>query len=136
MSSIIVQTAARALVPAIFVCAAALFIRGHHLPGGGFSAGLLAVAAGALLLLVFGAERVRATVRTSARALLGVGLALAVVSGFVGAAKGEAFLAGVWGELPLGAEVVKVGTPLLFDLGVLFVVVGFGTNLLLMTEEG
>ena len=72
MSSIIVQTAARALVPAILVCAAALFIRGHHLPGGGFSAGLLAVAAGALLVLVFGAERVRATVRTSTRALLGV----------------------------------------------------------------
>jgi multisubunit Na+/H+ antiporter MnhB subunit len=135
MSSVIVQTSARALVPATLACAAVLFVRGHHLPGGGFSAGLLAVAASALLLLAFGRKRVRATMRSSARALLGVGLALAVASGFFGAASGEAFLTGVWGAVELGPETVKVGTPLLFDVGVLLVVVGFGVNLLLLSEK-
>jgi multisubunit Na+/H+ antiporter MnhB subunit len=135
MSSMIVQTTARALVPAILVCAAALFVRGHHLPGGGFSAGLLAVAASALLLLAFGSERVRETLRTSARALIAGGLALAVLSGLVGAAAGEAFLTGVWSAVPLGSEVVKVGTPLAFDAGVLLVVIGFGVSLLLVSEE-
>ncbi len=136
MNSLIVQTTARALVPAILVCAAALFLRGHHLPGGGFSAGLLVVAASALLLLAFGSERVRETLRTPARALLAGGLALALLSGLIGAAAGEAFLTGVWSAVPFGADLVKVGTPLVFDAGVLLVVTGFGVNLLLMIEEG
>jgi multicomponent Na+:H+ antiporter subunit B len=136
MSSLIVQTTARALVPAIIVCAAALFLRGHHLPGGGFSAGLLVVASSALLLLAFGSERVRETLRASARALLAGGLALALLSGLVGALAGEAFLTGVWSAVPLGANLVKVGTPLVFDAGVLLVVIGFGVNLLVMIEEG
>ena len=136
MSSLIVQTTARALVPAILVCAAALFLRGHHLPGGGFSAGLLVVAASALLLLAFGSQRVRVTLRISARALLAGGLALAVLGGLIGSVAGGAFLTGVWCAVTLGSELVKVGTPLVFDAGVLLVVIGFGVNLLLMIEEG
>ena len=136
MNSLIVQTTARALVPAMLVCSVALFLRGHHLPGGGFSAGLLVVAAGALLLLAFGSGRVRDTLRTSARSLLAGGLALAVVSGLIGAVAGEAFLTGVWSAVPLSSDLVKVGTPLVFDAGVLLVVIGFGVNLLLMVEEG
>ena len=95
MNSLIVQTTARALVPAILVCAAALFLRGHHLPGGGFSAGLLVVAASALLLLAFGSQRVREMLHTPTRALLAGGLALAVLSGLVGPVSGEPFRAGV-----------------------------------------
>ncbi len=133
--TLIVQTTARALVPAMLLCSAVVFARGHHLPGGGFSGGLLAVAAFALLLVARGRHDVERTLRFSSRGFLVLGLGLAVASGLLGTFHQAPFLTGLWTSLEFGAISLKLGTPLLFDAGVYFVVLGFGTSLLRLVGD-
>jgi multisubunit Na+/H+ antiporter MnhB subunit len=78
-----------------------------------------------------GAGSVRAVLRIDPRKVAGLGLACALGAGLIGVAAGEDFLRGLWIELPSG----KLGTPLLFDLGVYLVVLGGVIALVLALEE-
>lgn len=102
-----------------------LFFAGHNAPGGGFIGGLVA---GAALVLRYLADSPRESDLFSARfanSVLGVGLIIAVATGFGGWVWGTAFLesAVLKVELPL-IGTVKATTSLLFDVGVYLVVVG------------
>jgi multisubunit Na+/H+ antiporter MnhB subunit len=120
----------------LFVVSVVLFLRGHDEPGGGFIGGLVASAAVALALLAFGAERVRQAVRFHPRHLLGIGLALALSSGLFALLAGDPVMTGQWVEIPLGlAGPLKLGTPLLFDVGVFLTVIGFTLTIVLTLEE-
>jgi multicomponent Na+:H+ antiporter subunit A len=124
--SLILQTATRLLVLLLLTLSASLLWQGHNLPGGGFVGGLVAAGAFSLYMLAFGAEESRRLLRLHPRSLVAIGLALALGSGLVAAVSGEDFLTGQWIDLAIGAgEPVKLGTPLLFDLGVYLVVIGF-----------
>ena len=46
------QTTARVVAPLILLVSAVLFFQGHKLPGGGFIAGVIAIAGLAVLVLV------------------------------------------------------------------------------------
>ncbi len=99
-----------------------VLLRGHNEPGGGFIGGLLAAAGFVVHGLAFGPGHARRLLRTSPLALLASGLLLATLSGVPGLLRGQPYLtAQWWGELlTLG----KVGTVLLFDIGVYLVVLG------------
>lgn len=134
MSSLILSTAARYLLPLMLLFSVFLLLRGHNEPGGGFIGGLVAAAAFALYAFAFDVAHARRTLRTDPHVLIASGLALALLSGLLPLAVGKPFLKGLWldGEWPaLG----KVGTPLLFDLGVYLVVFGIMVMILFALAE-
>ncbi len=134
MDSLIVRTAARLIVPLQLAFSLILTLRGHNEPGGGFIGGLVAACAVALYAVANGVPAARRALRVDPQRLLSAGLLLAVVSGMPAMLQGRPFLSAVWGgSLPtLVAGEVKLGTPLLFDIGVYLVVAG-STLLVLFT---
>jgi multicomponent Na+:H+ antiporter subunit B len=136
MDSLILRSAARLLLPLLLLFSIFLLLRGHNEPGGGFSAGLVAAAAFALLTIATDVPTTRRTLRMSPRIFIGAGLLVATASGAVGLIGGGAFLTGLWAELPLpGGAKLAVGTPLLFDVGVYLVVIGVVLTIVLSLME-
>ncbi|MGP1272031.1 MAG: Na+/H+ antiporter subunit B [Phycisphaerales bacterium] len=134
--SLILQTAARVLLPLMLVLSIVVLLRGHNAPGGGFVGGLLAASGFSLYALSFSASEARRLLRVSPLVLLGIGLIAAVVSGLLAMAQGSPFLEGRWASVPVPGfpEPLKVGTPLLFDVGVYLVVLS-GTFLMALSLE-
>ncbi len=124
-TSPIVSLAVRAVTPIALVVAAYVLFAGHNQPGGGFAAGLML---GAIIVLrtIAGIQQPR-----NATVWLSVG---GVIAGLVVIAPllwGEPLLDQVvvtW-EAPL-LGTVKTGSALLFDLGVVAIVVGLVIALL------
>ena len=135
--SVILRTATRFLITLLFVTALFLLWRGHNEPGGGFIGGLVASGAFALYLIAFGETAMRRLLRVDPRDLLTAGLAIAVASGLFAVAANEAFLTGQWMTLYLGNGLapLKLGTPLLFDIGVFLAVIGFALTIVLALEQ-
>lgn len=116
-SSPILRTIARYAVPLTLVVATRIFFQGHDLPGGGFIAGVLLAAAGAMYMLAFGAERLA---RVAWWRLSILGLLVAIVTGTVPLLRGRAYVDNV--ILHVGD--VHLPSATFFDLGVLLIVVG------------
>jgi multicomponent Na+:H+ antiporter subunit B len=135
VNSIILRTATQLLLTILLLFSVFLLLRGHDLPGGGFIGGLVAAAAVALYTLAFGPVAAQAMLRVPPQALLGVGLLAAVVAGLLALLTGEAFLTGQWWIIDLGNDrVLKLSSPLLFDIGVYLVVVGTILTMLFSLE--
>lgn len=132
--SLILRTAARLLLVLMLVLAIYVLLRGHNEPGGGFIGGLLAAGGVAIYQLACGVARARRLLRIDPRALTGCGLLVALAAGVAGWLDGRAFLTGLWmaGEVP---GVGKLGTPLLFDLGVFLLVIGAALTILFTLDE-
>ena len=135
MNALVLQTTARLLVLLLVVFSVLVLIRGHNEPGGGFIGGLLCGLAFATHALSFGIRRTRRLMRVDPYRLLGVGLLLAAGSGTVAVLRSQPFMTGQWlGEVP---GIGKVGTVLIFDIGVYLVVLGAAVMILvgLMGED-
>lgn len=137
MGSMILRVGVRLMLPVLLLFSIFLLLRGHNLPGGGFIGGLVAGAAVLLQLLAFGPEQIREYFPLNFRLLLPFGLILAILAGLLGFLIGQPFLTGVWVTVPIfGFGEVKLGSPLLFDIGVYLVVIGMSVEVvLLMAEE-
>jgi multicomponent Na+:H+ antiporter subunit B len=136
VNSIILRTATQLLLAILLLFSFFLLLRGHDLPGGGFIGGLVAAAAVALYAIAFGPEAAHAMLRVHPRALLGLGLLVAVVAGLLALLQGAPFLTGQWWIVELGSgNQLKVSSPLLFDIGVYLVVVGTILTMLFSLEE-
>lgn len=136
MTSLILQTTSRYLLPLLLVFSLFLFERGHNEPGGGFVAGLVAAAPFALYSIAYGASDTRRLLRLDPRWLIGVGLLCALTASFLGVVAGETFLTGLWSYVNVpGLGRVDVGTPVLFDLGVYLGVLGVTLTIILAMEE-
>jgi multicomponent Na+:H+ antiporter subunit B len=134
--SLILRSAAQFLMPLLLLFSLFMLLRGHHEPGGGFIAGLIAAAAIALRLLAVGLDAARQTLHVDPRRLLAVGLLVALAAALWGPLRGEPFFSGMWGTLPLPLlGKVKLGTPLLFDFGVYLVVIGSVLTLVITLAE-
>jgi multicomponent Na+:H+ antiporter subunit B len=121
-------------LPVFLLFSVFLLFRGHNLPGGGFVGGLVAASGFTLYALAQGPEAVRKALRLSLKSLVGIGLLLAVLSGMIAVGAGGAFLTGLWTYLRVGQEIdLHLGTPLIFDIGVFFVV--FGTVLTIVLAQ-
>jgi multicomponent Na+:H+ antiporter subunit B len=141
MTTVIMRTTARIVVPIILVVAISLFLQGHSLPGGGFIGGVLTVAAFALIYVAYNLDYLESGVldrevahertlgdnRTVAayRRLFMLGLAVVVASGVAGIVVGEPFLAQTYTyiHLPLFGE-IELASAVVFDFGIYCVVVG------------
>jgi multicomponent Na+:H+ antiporter subunit B len=123
MPSLILSTATRYLLPLLLLFSIFILLRGHNEPGGGFVGGLIAAAAFGLYAFAYGVARARQALRLTPRYFIGVGLLIAVSSGIISLLNGRPFMTGVWLEEPLPV-LGKVGTPVMFDVGVYLVVLG------------
>jgi multicomponent Na+:H+ antiporter subunit B len=122
------------LTPILVMFAILLFLRGHDYPGGGFIAGLTVAAAIELHILARGAPLVRKQMGGYLLPLAGAGLLTAVSAALIGL-YGGGFFKGVWIEFYFLGLKFKMGTPQLFDLGVMLVVVGMAITFLLNLSE-
>lgn len=123
MNSIILATVSRLLTGLLLVFSVFLLLRGHNLPGGGFAGGLVAACAVVLHALANGFPSARRLLGVYPRIIMAGGLFVAIIAGLAGTVAGRPFLTGLWDKTPLPV-VGKLGTPLLFDAGVYFTVVG------------
>ncbi|MFB6112002.1 MAG: MnhB domain-containing protein [Halobacteriaceae archaeon] len=142
MTTVVLRTTVRTVLPIILVLSVALFIQGHNLPGGGFIAGVLTSAALALVYIAYGVdylesevldvtggtrlEHIQHQIVTEYRLLFAAGLGIAVGSGLVAVALGyPLFTQAVLfvKHVPLYGE-VELASAVVFDLGVYAVVVG------------
>jgi multicomponent K+:H+ antiporter subunit A len=113
------------MFPVIITFSVYLFMRGHDLPGGGFSAGLTLSIAFLLQYLAGGTRWAEDRVRILPLRWMGAGLLTAVLTGAGAWLLGYPFLTSHsrYLELPLIGK-VPAATALLFDLGVFSLVVG------------
>ena len=134
MNSIILATVSRLLTGLLLVFSVFLLLRGHNLPGGGFSGGLVAASAFVLASFASGFPAGRRLLVVPPRVIMGFGLVVALVAGLAGNVAGYPFLTGLWDTTPFPV-VGKLGTPLLFDVGVYFAVLGVTTLIVFSLGE-
>lgn len=135
MDSVILRTATQVLITLLLLLSIWLFLRGHNAPGGGFIGGLVGACAFALYTIAYGVNKTREVLFFKPLNLIGVGLLIAVFSGWLSLFLLDSFLTGQWFKLKLFGDTIKLGTPVLFDLGVYFVVIGVTLTMLLGLEE-
>lgn len=125
--SVLVRQGLKPMAVILLLVALMLLWRGHNQPGGGFIAALVAACAVLLVALGFGSRIASNVMRTSPASICGIGLAIAAGAGVIALLRDQPFLTGNWifpGGLPLG-------TPLLFDVGVMLTVFGAVMHMLL-----
>lgn len=136
MHSLILKTATRLLVGLILTFSVYLLLRGHNAPGGGFAAALVAGTGFALFAIAEGPAVVRQAIRIAPQKIAMGGLGLALVSGLVAPLVGRPFFTGIWWIWEnQQASKLAIGTPLFFDVGVFFAVLGTILTLILALEE-
>lgn len=117
---VLLEEAARLLVPVILIASVWLLLRGHNAPGGGFIGGMVAVSATALVGVTRGADAALRGLPLGALRLSCLGVLVALAAGLPALFTGAPYMTHLWGEL-FG---VKVSTVLVFDLGVYLAVWG------------
>jgi len=132
VQSVILKTATRLMVGMILVFSVYLLLRGHHEPGGGFVAALVAGTAFALFAIAEGPGKVRRAIRVRPATIAFSGLSIAIIAGLPAVFSSRPFLTGIWWHL---GSIFYVGTPLLFDIGVFLAVLGAILAILLALEE-
>ena len=136
MPSLILKTATRLLVGLILTFAVYLLLRGHNAPGGGFAAALVAGTGFALFAIAAGPAVVRQALRIAPQKIAMGGLGLAIGTGLATPLSGRPFLTGIWWIWKNGpTQELAIGTPLFFDVGVFFAVLGTILSLILALEE-
>lgn len=127
MQSEILKIAALHLNPILLIISLFVLYRGHNEAGGGFIGGLIAGSSFILYAIAFGVEQAQKLRLVKPVFFIGLGLLIAIISGLIGLIYGSAntVMEGVWISIKLfNGDNIKLGTPLLFDIGVYFVVAG------------
>ena len=125
MNSAILQIAQRYVRALLLIFAVIALLRGHNHPGGGFIAGLLAGLSMVMKSFAYDIEMVSREMKLKPAGFMAAGLLLILLSTFPSLVNGASFMKGYWLQLPLPLiGEIKLGTPLLFDTGVFFGVIG------------
>jgi len=112
-----------------------ILLRGHHHPGGGFIGGLVASSGFALYGFAYGMPEARRVLFFDPLKMIGVGLLTAVSSGLLSPILNQdPFMTSLWGETSYPA-LGKLGTPLMFDIGVFLTVIGVTMLIILTLDE-
>ncbi len=125
MNSTLLQIAARYLKFLFLVFAVIALFQGHNHPGGGFIGGLIAALVAVYKSMAYSSAQVQSRLSIKPEQYMGIGLICALLSFVPGILAGTPLMKGQWYSfnIPiLGA--LKLGTPLLFDIGVFFTVIG------------
>lgn len=135
MNTVIFRTIAPALTAIMLVFSVFVLLRGHNEPGGGFIGGLIAASAVAIYGIAAGVTEVRKALRIDPLAIAAAGLILAGLSGFVSLFYEVPFLTGIWNTVIFDQVSISISTPMFFDIGVYFVVLGTISAIALALEE-
>ncbi|MDP5226752.1 MULTISPECIES: Na+/H+ antiporter subunit A [Arthrobacter] len=129
--SILFEVVTRLIFHTMVVFSVYLLFAGHNLPGGGFAGGLMAGMALTIRYLAGGRFELAEALRMSPGLVLGLGLALAAVSGLAPfLLGGNVFQAAILHfTLPVFGD-VKFVTSTFFDIGVYLVVIGLVLDVL------
>ncbi|MEF3273155.1 MAG: Na+/H+ antiporter subunit B [Chloroflexus sp.] len=133
--SLILRTVSRLMMPLLMVLSIFMLLRGHNLPGGGFIGGLLASSSIILQIVAFGPKTAQRILPVNYLLLAAFGVFFAAIWGLPALLAGLPYMQAFWLPEPIPG-VGKIGTPVLFDVGVYFTVVGVTTKIaLLLVEE-
>lgn len=134
MNSIILKTTSKILLPVLMIFSFFLLLRGHNEPGGGFIGGLVASAGIIFYTISYGTQIARELIRVNPFNIIASGLFIAIGSAIYSLFLGELFMTGKWTSFALPV-IGKIGTPLIFDVGVYLVVIGITINIIFTLEE-
>jgi len=128
MNSLFLRVSSGLIVPIMLLIALLLVVRGHNSPGGGFVGALVAVAAISLDVL---ARDVKATrfIKSAPIAIL-LGTLSLITCIILARVNGYPLLTAIWYKTTLWGYKIKVGTPLLFDFGIFFIIFGSISSLI------
>lgn len=137
MTSLILKTGIRVIVPLAMLFAAYMTLKGHNEPGGGFIGGLVFAVAFVLFRMSFGREAFEAMIPIHPRRIIAMGLGLALLTAVVPLFMGQPLLRSHVDLIPMPfqAEPLHFASAMFFDLGVLLVVVGVSLGLIQRLSE-
>lgn len=135
MRTVIFRTIAPYLASLMVLFSIFVLLRGHNEPGGGFIGGLIAASAFAIYGIACGVSAVRRAIYFHPMALSAFGLFLGALAGVPSFFAQVPFLTGLWAFPKVFGVELALSTPLVFDIGVYFVVVGAITSIALALEE-
>ena len=130
MSSVILRTAVRFILPLTFLYAAYAALKGHNGPGGGFIAGLIASVGLCTYRMSYGDRAFHRLLPIHPRWLMFIGLGLAAGVAALPMLFGQPLLRSASTTLHLGGADVHLVSATAFDLGVLLVVVGVAVGMI------
>ncbi len=137
LTSTLLRTSMRLILPLGLLFAAYLFFKGHNEPGGGFIAGLVASVVLATYRMAKGPEALKRLLPIKPGALAATGLMIALATAVVPILFGLPVLTSRNGYIPLaGADPFHFSTVVFFDIGVLIVVIAVSVGVInRLTEE-
>ncbi|MBA2329323.1 MAG: Na+/H+ antiporter subunit B [Chitinophagaceae bacterium] len=134
MRTIILKTASNYLLPLLLLFSVFILLRGHYQPGGGFVGGLVASIAFVLHAFANGLKSTQEFLRYHPGIAIPIGLTISLLSGVLPLLSGLPFMKGSWFKDPVPV-IGMVGSPLFFDIGVFFVVIGVTLTILFTISE-
>lgn len=134
MYSVILSTASKYLLPLLLLFSFFLLLRGHNEPGGGFVGGLVAAAAYALYFIANGVEEAEKLLKAEPIELISSGITIALISTIPSLLFGKNFMSGIWFDTNFPV-IGKIGTPLIFDIGVYLLVLGIALKIIFSLAE-
>lgn len=132
--SIILRTVAQLMLPLLLMLSIFMLLRGHNLPGGGFIGGLVGACAIILQLIAFGPTFARRILPVNYLMLTAFGVFFGAIWGLPAMFGGQPFMFALWIEQPIPG-IGKMGTPVMFDIGVFLAVIGVTTKIALLLAE-
>lgn len=118
----ILEQASYLLAPAMLFLSVMMLFRGHNYPGGGFIGSLFATAAITLMLL--SKTMTHKHIIRLASMLLVTGVAALLTSLMLAIGYSKPLLTALWIKKSSLGLSIKLGTPLLFDIGIYSTVIG------------
>ena len=128
--SLIFATTAHIVAALMLVFSLYLLLRGHNEPGGGFIGALIAVIGFALLMFAESPKYVRDRLYYAPFSIALFGIFLSFVAGLMSFAFNLPFLTGLWWK-----DILPLGTPLIFDVGIYLAIIGGVMGMLLRVNE-
>nr|WP_319389722.1 Na+/H+ antiporter subunit B [uncultured Cohaesibacter sp.] len=135
MQTLIFRTTAPFLAALMILFSIFVTLRGHNDPGGGFIGGLIAASAFMMYGIAAGVQYVRRALYFHPISVAAFGLVLSATSGILSFFEAQPFMTSQWTFPTIMGVEVAISTPMFFDIGVYFVVMGSLTSIALKLEE-
>lgn len=129
----ILRNSTRFIASIMLLISVLLVLRGHNYPGGGFIGALVACGAIGLYALAFGIKATGFS-RWIVKLVL-LALVLLLVALLLPLYFHQPLLTGMWFQINIGVFAFQLGTPLLFDFGVYFLVIAAISSIIVELED-
>lgn len=128
--TLIFATTAHIVAALMLVFSFYLLLRGHNSPGGGFIGALIAVIGLSLLMFAESPGYVRKRINYGPFTIAMFGVVVSLVAGALSFLFQLPFLTGLWWK-----DILPLGTPLVFDIGIYLAIIGGVMGMLLRLNE-